>query len=303
MSAPLLFGQAPVIVVQTSGAVEYLPALSAESRRVFPGEQLPSDGFIRFAEGSRVKLLFQGQPQSLEQGGTYDIRELVRENTPKRSLNFIGRFWDFVSEGIFNSSNTNQLKEYHDRYSSRSGGIRGFGEKNYPITSFSLLHGRLEEDEVTFRWAPFSTDSIYQLLIYRQQDQVLRFQVLTRDTFLTLDLGRLYFKPGEVYYWLVRIDGPAGEETRSAERTFVVDPGAREQALTPVFSSPGYQSASESEQGLMEAYALEKQGLVYAADRRYRDLRQQFPDDGLIARLHVAFLARQATLEEAEKQR
>ncbi len=302
-----LTAQEKVIVLTTLGKVEYLPDRQSQPSRVTPGQELPSKGFIKFVDGGMTKLLLKGQPELLDKGGIYDLESLLREKSDRRQLNFISRFWRFVTEGVTSANDDKSLERYHEKYMTRSGGIKGWAKGEYGLAANVLIRGALVGQYVTFNWNAEADVSAYDLFIYRQSDDMLAFKASTPDTVFTLDFDQLYLNPGTAYYWMVtphQEDMPLPTNStapaqRSAALTFTFAPQALEETLAFHFEDPVYLNSTPEEQMLIEAYLLEDSGLFYDAGRRYERLLQAYPEDQLLRKLYASFLARQGILEKA----
>lgn len=300
--------QEKVIVLKTMGAVEYFPDRQSQPSRVIPGQELPSKGFIKFVEGSMTKLLLKGQPETLDRGGTYDLESLLREKGDRRQLNFISRFWKFVTEGVTSANNDESLERYHEKYMTRSGGIKGWAKGEYGLAANVLIRGKLAGQHITFSWNAEADAPAYDLFIYRQSDDLPAFKAGTPDTTFTVDFDQLYLEAETVYYWMVtphQEDLPLPTDAtspaqRSAALSFTFVPQALEETLAFHFEDPAYLNSTPEEQMLIEAYLLEDAGLLYDAGCRYERLLAAHPDDQLLHKLYASFLARQGTLEQAK---
>jgi len=299
-----------IIVVQTSGQVEFLSDQETQPSRVLPGQQIPGHGFIRFDDKAWAKLLYQGQTRQLEEAGTYDLATLFRKDTQTKGLGFMNRFWQFVTEGVSSADNSAQLEKYHQRYMDKAGGVKGYAEAGYGIAASSLTRAILAEPKVDFQWEPAAVQeddaSLYQFVIYRKVDDKLVFQALTTKNALSIDLSQFHVVPGDDYYWqVIRESGtgqkePAQRINQSAKVSFTFQPDALGAGLERLKADEDYRQADAVEKGLMEAATLEWEGLIYSADGIYRDLLALDGDNALVRKLYAAFLARNASLEESQ---
>lgn len=291
-----LFAQSNVIVVNASGKVEYQAKGQKESKRVIAGMQIPSSSTLKLNGGSKAKLLFAGSPIELNKKGRYDLKVLLEKQEAKKSRSFLSRFWNFINEGISNTSDDEKLRRYHQQYMEEAtGGISGFGKDDDQIRTYDLVQGVLAESVVDFQWQTEEAEAIFTFEVFDSESNELQFSAMTRDSFLHMDFTNIYLAPKREYYW--RVSTKLGEKLVQSEKKFFnVEPDTKQEILTTLDQIEGYELAEELEKQLMQSHVFEKEGLIYSSHSIYLELIHQYPENMLVKKLYKAFLARNNSL-------
>ena len=140
--AQFLLGQTNVVVVRTTGKVQYTDEQNKKMKNVLAGMEIPASSILNLGKGSTAKLLFSGKPIELKKKGKYELQLLLNNEKSKKQRSFFYRFWDFINEGISNTSDNEKLQKYHQKYMERvTGGISGFGNDARGIDAKGTVQG------------------------------------------------------------------------------------------------------------------------------------------------------------------
>ena len=297
----VLNGQEEVVVLQSSGKVQFLPAGNGKAQSVYPGTRLSINGKIKLPSGALAKLLYNGATYPLKGGRTYLLSEVLNQNGAGSGMSFTGRFWNFLSGSMKDTQNEKQLVENHRRYMEAvRAGVKGFAEKDYPIRSGRHLEGKMSGGTVRFAWTgPKETRAfLFKIRSNPEEQEILSAWV--RDSVFEVDPSQLALEPGGNYTWIVLTGADNEKAPRSAAHEFVFDPGAAEVMMTKLADNPEYRQAAPLEQQLMKAFMLEESEFFYEADRVYADAAKAFPGNALVRDTRAAFLSRTDRLDEAK---
>jgi hypothetical protein len=286
------------VVLHAVGQVQYFSTPKAAPKRVYPGLELQTSGRIRCLKGGSAKILYQGCTFSISGGRLQEISEVVKAATTSTQLGFTGRFWNFITESMQESESTEKLKKHHRRYMSKtSGSIKGYATTEHAIATSLLTMGKLPAANITFKWRNTKGSGPYTFMLTTENGAVVA-HLLTRDTFLTLDLEQLAMDFQGEYQWTVTRNN--GQES-SATLPFALTSKAVETAEQSLDKQEEFKTANASEQRLMVAYLLEQENCFYNANEVYQNLLAAEPQNILVSRLYAAFLARMDLLPEGNR--
>ena len=296
--------ESAIIVLSIKGQIEYMKDQSSEMQRLLPGMKISPSGAIKLADASKVSLLHHGKYIQLDEAGAYDLNTLIKKNDKALSMNFAGRFWNFVSDGLSHSDDKEDLNEYNEKLLSVAGGVQGFALDEPALKTIMPAGGKIGTDIVTFNWKRSKNPSVfYHFKIQHVDDEALVFKAVLRDTSITLDFGQLVFHPEEMYEWWVEeeIVGQENEMKSSDLRLFEYNPNGNKIYSKEAAQINEYKKADDFDKKWMEAIVMEQEDFVYDAYDRYSNLLLQNPDNLLIKKLFAAFLTRQGLTQEGEK--
>ena len=307
-----LFGQESqsFIVMDVAGLVNCVEYPGADQCDLVIGQTLGMEAVVSMTSGSTVRLLYGGQSISLKEAGNYPLKSLVTKR-PEKSTTFFKRFFNYVYEGIVNTSGPKQIEKYHELYLTQSsGGIKGFAGADYGISVTQPVMGNIIPSPLQFEWFSAGDSILYDFQILDYQTDGLIFKALLRDTSAVVHLEQLAIEPGRKYYWMVQqkrlgettIDFSLADDPymRSPKVEFVVS-GQEVSALTrTVETSEEYREAEGSDQLLMRAHALEEAGYPSMANEVLRNAMSIEPSNLLLRRVYAAFLIRQGLWDAAQ---
>ena len=290
------------IILYTKGKVEHQQSTGKKIKRVFPGIKIAPQGLIKCAKDANARLLYKGKTFEFRENSSNDLAKIASQTKSSKKLGFIARFWDFITDGINNTDDNEQLERYHRKYMEEtSGGIRGFAQRDYGIKAIPLLSGNLGTKKAQFKWHRLEGISTYIFQIKRKKDQSILLQASVQDTLLELDLSKFAIIEGEDYSWEVRLKNAADVKAKSAEIPFSYRPNGWHQVQEKLRTKGVYNNTNQIERFLMEAFELEKEQYYQAAEITYQGALKIAPRNNLVKKLHHAFLARMDALEEIPK--
>lgn len=302
---------AQFIVMNITGTVRYCEKPGAEQCELVPGQTLGPESVVTLPSGSTARLLFEDQSISLKEAGNYPLKSLAASQTPA-STSFMKRFFNYVYEGIVNTSGSKKIEEYHELYIPQSsGGIKGFAGGDYGIALTRPVAGNLPEGPVVFEWFTAGDQTLYDFQIIDFQTEGLLFKALLRDTSFSLDLSKLAIEPGRKYYWYVQlkslgemalgfplVDDPS---MRSPKVEIVMSGKGNSGLMNPLEASPEYLEAGESDRLLMKAQVFEEAQYIYEANETFLKAIELHPADPVLQRVYGAFLVRQGLWQSSQK--
>ncbi|MBK7870365.1 MAG: hypothetical protein IPJ74_06580 [Saprospiraceae bacterium] len=308
----LLFGQAAAqdadvfIVTGVSGKVNYLDKKSSKEQSLLPGQQLSPDATVILANNARANLVHKKKSVVLDKAGRFLLQTIANQNA-KESSGLINRFFDYIQEGVTNTSNAKKLEKYHEQYMTKaSGGVKGWAGGELGIIPSVPVAGVLNNASVTFAWFDTGDSSFYDFQILDYQTDGLIFKALLRDTFITVELQKLVLDAERKYKWVVQkkllgesavsftfSDDPGKS---SPEMEFVMNNGEMATVLASLEKEEEYQNADTINKKLMEALLLENNQYMYEAYLRFKEAQELVPDNQLVKNLRAVFLTRQGLL-------
>ena len=296
-----LSAQSKIAVTHTRGKVYYYAAQQNNPTQIRTGASLSTSGRVQCGSGATVTLLYKGKPTTFSDTKTHYLDDVAKAAGNTSSLNFMGRFWNFLS-GSMEGSEDNQSLEQHNKQTMESlhAGVKGYATADFVIQAGLMYEGNLSDKEVVFQWAaPEGARCCYRLS--RQTDDALIMSVWTRGNILHLNMADLALEDGGVYEWQIITHSVDPSAPHSRKMQFAYNPGKASKALAGAGSQPAFQEASPVEQQLMQAFALEENTFLYDACQLYMKMAADNPDDGLVKRAYAAFLARIDRVEEAKE--
>ncbi|MCB0524210.1 MAG: hypothetical protein H6576_04975 [Lewinellaceae bacterium] len=301
LMAPMaLWSQTYMTVTYTKGKVHYYAPQQKNPTSIYPGLSLSSEGKIQCEPDSKVKLLCKGKIYEYTDSKLHSLDEIARQANNSSSLSFIGRFWNFLTGSMDGTEDATHLQQHHEKsMESLRAGIKGYGSKEFEIQANLMYEGKLSNEEVTFMWSP-DMDTPFCFQLSRQADDEVIMVAWTKENYLSLKLADLTLSSGEAYEWQIITSKTDPKAPHSRKMQFVYDPEAAAKALSQLKAQSAYESASKTEQTLMELYTFETNSFYYDAYLGYQQLIGENPDDVLVKRAYAAFLARIDKMDEAQ---
>jgi hypothetical protein len=302
------------IVTSVSGEATTRLSSSQEERPLIPGP-VSKDATIILKRDARVNLMFDNRTVLLNEPGKFLVRDYVKANTPSgKKKSFFGRFFQFLSDGLTNTSNTKTMENYHEQYLNKSsGGIKGFAGTEFGILACTPVTGRMQaRSEVDFSWFSAGDSILYDFQIRDFQSDGLIYKAMVTDTTLGVPFNKLALEPGRKYYWMVEkkrlgalnpmfafTDDPA---QRSPKVEFVIDDAVVSESIKALEAMEEYQETDdEVTRLLMKAQYLEEQQAIYSAYQAYQEASQLDASNTLVKQALAAFLIRQGLVNAATK--
>ncbi|MFZ2898731.1 MAG: hypothetical protein WA004_08925 [Saprospiraceae bacterium] len=294
------------VVMSVKGNPTFKETASGTSRSLAPTQVLSPDAVVSLSAGSSVRLVYQGQQISLAEAGNYPLKSFA-SGKKQQSSSFVGRFFNYIYDGVVNTSGQKNIEEYHKHYITQSsGGIKGFAGGAFGVEILSAVTGSVAPGSALFQWFSSGDSVFYDFQIADYQNDGLVFKALLKDTSLAVDLGQLVLEPGRKYYWFVQLK-QLGESSlgfalvddpslRSPKMEFVLSDQPEQQVLQDLESYEEYKTASATERLLMAAQALEENRMIYAAQGAFLEAMEKEPGNPLARRVYGAFLIRQGLL-------
>jgi hypothetical protein len=297
------------VVMSVKGNPTFKETAGGVSRSLVPTQVLSPDAVVSLSAGSSVRLVYEGQQISLAEAGNYPLKSFA-SGKKQESSSFVGRFFNYIYDGVVNTSGQKNIEEYHKHYITQSsGGIKGFAGGAFGVELHSALTGSVAPGPVLFQWFPSGDSVFYDFQIADYQNDGLVFKALLKDTSIAVDLGQLVLEPGRKYYWFVQrkqlgeaslgfalVDDPA---LRSPKMEFVLSDRTGKEALQNLEAYDEYKGSSEAERLLMTAQVLEENKMIYAAQLAFQDAMSKDPGNPLARRVYAAFLIRQGLMRAA----
>ena len=307
-----LHAQSDQFVVRSlSGVVNCVEHPGADQHRLVNGQTLGLEAVVSLSPGASLHLLYNDQSISLKEVGNYPLKTLAADRS-KESSSFLRRFFNYVYEGIVNTSGPKQIERYHQQYLTQSsGGIKGFAGADYGITITQPVMGNLIPTSMRFDWFSAGDSVLYDFQIIDYQTDGLIFKALLRDTSMVVNLQQLAVEPGRKYYWMVwqkqlgeiTFGFPLADDPyrRSPKMEFVVSGLQVQDLASDLERSDEYKSADETDRLLMLAQVLEEANYPAEANRVLTGALEQESGNLLLRKVYAAFLIRQGLWETAKK--
>ncbi|MCB9283503.1 MAG: hypothetical protein H6563_05460 [Lewinellaceae bacterium] len=300
------------VVRSITGVVNCVEHPGADQHRLVHGQTLGLDAVVSLSSGASVHLLYKDQSISLEEAGNYPLKTLAADRS-KESSSFLRRFFNYVYEGIVNTSGPKQIEKYHEQYLTQSsGGIKGFAGADYGVTITQPVMGNLIPQSMAFEWFSAGDSILYDFQIIDYQTDGLIFKALLRDTSLVVNLQQLAVEPGRKYYWVVwqkrlgetTLGFPLADDPyrRSPKMEFVVSGMQVQDLAMDLKATDEYKNADETDRSLMLAQVLEEANYPAQANQVLLGALEKEPGDPLIRKVYAAFLIRQGLWEAAQRQ-
>lgn len=307
-----LFAQSDQFVVMSvKGNVTFKETAGGVSRGLVPTQVLTADAVVTLSAGSSARLVYQGRQVSLSETGNYPLKSFA-SGKKQESSSFVNRFFNYIYDGVINTSGSKNIEEYHKHYITQSsGGIKGFAGGAFGVEVCSALTGSVAPGPVRFQWFSSGNSAFYDFQIADYQNDGLVFKALLKDTSITVDLGQLVLEPGRKYYWFVQrkqlgeaslgfalVDDPA---LRSPKLEFALSDRSAPGVVQNLEAFEEYNASSEAERLLMAAQALEENRMIHAAQLTFLDAIGKDPGNPLARRVYAAFLIRQGLWQAAQE--
>lgn len=297
------------VVMSVKGNATFKETAGGTSRSLVPTQVLSTDAVVSLSAGSSVRLVCEGQQISLSEAGNYPLKSFA-SGKKRESSSFVGRFFNYIYDGVVNTSGQKNIEEYHKLYITQSsGGVKGFAGGAFGVELQSALTGSVAPGPVLFQWFSSGDSVFYDFQIADYQNDGLVFKALLKDTSIVADLGQLVLEPGRKYYWFVQrkqlgetslgfalVDDPS---LCSPKMEFVLSGPTAREVVQSLEAYEEYTGASATERLLMSAQVLEENRMIYAAQQAFLDAMEKDPGNQLARRVYAAFLIRQGLLRAA----
>lgn len=302
LSAAIPAQEAEAVIIYLTGKATYFEEGSQRSKAVYPGNRLAINGSLRAEGEGLVKLLYEGQTFVIRDNKIYRLSDLLQQTLGGSNIGFLNRFWSFLTSSMQASKDEKALEENHRRYMETVyAGVQGWATSSFALKGDRWCSGQLGPDTVTFRWKGMLPDQILRFRLLQNADEnqlVLSAQL--RDSAFSLDLSQLALTPLLRYEWEVLSTDDVAASPRSERLAFVYNPEGMAETLADLTAFQEYQEAAPIEQGLMQAFALERADFFKAALDVYRSLLLEHPQNQLSRDCYAAFLARMDDLGAAK---
>ncbi|MBK7406990.1 MAG: hypothetical protein IPJ40_02300 [Saprospirales bacterium] len=303
-------GTQSFIVMSVIGTVHCVEYPGADQSRLVQGQALGMEAVVSLTTGASARLLYQDQSITLKEAGNYPLKSLVA-NLPSNSSSFLKRFFNYVYEGIVNTSGSKQIEKYHELYLTQSsGGIKGFAGADYGISLTQPVMGNIIPFPARFEWFSAGDSVLYDFHIVDFQTDGLIFKALLRDTVIVVNLEQLAVEPGRKYYWVVQqkrlgemaIGFPLADDPymRSPKVEFVISNQQLSDLTKDLEASEAYKNGVEIDRFLMMAQTMEEANYPSWANRILLEALGKEPANPLIRKVYAAFLIRQGLWEAAQ---
>lgn len=302
LSATLAAQEAEAVIIYLTGKATYFEEGSQRGRAVYPGARLAINGSLRTEGEGMLKLLYEGETFSIRDNKIYPLADLLQRAVGGSNIGFLNRFWSFLTGSMQASKDEKALEENHRRYMETVyAGVQGWAASSFSLKGDRWCSGQLGNDTVTFRWKGMLANQVLRFRLLQNADEnqlVLSAQL--RDSAFALDLSQLALTPLARYEWEVLSTDDVAASPRSERLAFVYNPEGMAEALADLAAFQEYQEAAPIEQGLMQAFALERADFFKAALDVYRSLQIAHPQNQLSRDCYAAFLARMDDLGAAK---
>ena len=303
----------PVVVVSTTGKVEYRTADGALKLKPKAGSLLQDSGTLGVKDAGRVLLYTGGRFQEIVGSADQKVAAAISPKSDMKSNNFDVTFGRYIEsalglaavnfdKGMFWASMTEPKKngdgwatvlaatgdpaqeESDTRKKTRSGW--GSGGNTWKAL---LPFGYVQAAQTRFTWDKPEGAGESRLDIFDLNNNVI-YSVQTDKNTTLIDLSKLNLQEGDLYTW--RVESPANGNLRSAPLTFTI--GSAEELKVPMkrASKTSISPTYTEVKGLMEAVALEQGEWYYEAEQAYARLLKANTDNNLTRMMYAAFLTR-----------
>lgn len=274
-------------VITCKGLVVYENS-DGSTKEVVPGTKIQAEGSLTLSENSMVKIISKDRPQKLQAPGTYDLAELYF-SSDKKSMSFTGKFWNYLMKGLNKSDSKSEIKKYGKQ--SAAGGVKGFNsvrESEVKITS--PVVGKVSGLPIAFEWE--GEKSVFK--IFDTKNQVV-FESAVSLPKIEIEESDIQLTPG-TYYWQVSSGGKT-----SPIIPFEYQPVENSQIESQLSRITDYVEGDELEKSWIRAVVYEMEGYNYEAGQMYKALIDAHPEDLLIRKLYIMYLAKNGNTLEAQK--
>lgn len=268
------------IVLECQGKVKYTMPGDTILRPLKLGSTISRDWQLILAENERVDLLQGMILFTFNKPGKHDLKATL----PARPLanrggvtgDFYSRINSIVSMASFESGIA-ERKKAKEATPATPEKKRAKGKSKKKELPYIPTKGFLLPRNTEFRWdSPTGKPGKWIFQIYDLKTDSLIWQEETRHTDHTFDLSKPIFKPLQRYYW--KVSPKANPAETITKQEFVVAPADLDkEAILNVAQERDYMQAGPYAKALWEAYAMETAGMIYEADRRYRELMAKTP--------------------------
>lgn len=258
------------------------------SKEVVPGTKIEAKGSLTVSENSMVKIICKDRPQKLQTPGTYDLSELYF-SSDKKSMSFTGKFWNYLMKGLYSSDSKAEISKYGNQ--SAAGGIKGFSSiASSEVKILSPVVGKVSSLPIEFEWE--GENSNFRILDSKNQ---VVLEKTMKNPKLKVTNADIKLYPG-TYYWQVK----NGEKT-SPIIPFEYQPIENSKIESKLERITDYVEGDELEKSWIRAVVYEMEDYNYEAGKMYLSLINAHPDDLLIRKLYIMYLAKNGKTNEAKK--
>lgn len=284
-----LWGQT-VIVRSVTGQAQHAADCSQFSRRIAPGDRLPTTGCLRLSGDAHAILLFEGRIIIPQAGTDSRLSDLVSRALKSPEESFLANLGRFIMRSMADSESEASLKAVTAGVREKRAGIRGAASQEAPIHAGLNAEGEVGIEYVSFYWEDEQPSEEYIFRLVRQMDrQLMLEQKLAGNTFVP-GKGKLALKPGESYTWQVR---SAKDPKRQSERlTFTYTPDGARSVIDRVDAGTAGTAVDPLDRLISRAAALEEAGYKADAAALWEEALKDHAGDALVRGLAASFFAR-----------
>ena len=264
--------------------------------RVLSGAKIKPEGKLILGDGSRVKLICKDRPYTIHEKGEYDLVKIY-SGSANQSMSFTGKFWNFIMDGLRKSDSKSDLKAYRKKYSTVSGGIKGYSSKNGEIKITNPYSGKITHCSMQINWADSSSvkrnGEDYTISIINADDRYIVFKREVAGTGYLLKESECNMILGNNYY--IRVEGASESFDEISLEYVQMDTAKVNRRLSSLLD---FDKSSPIEKQWMRATVLEMEGYVIDADAIYKDLLSKNLNDGFVNKLYNLFLTRNNQIDK-----
>jgi hypothetical protein len=267
--------------------------------KVVSGAKIKPEGKLILEDGSRVKLICKDRPYTIHEEGEYDLVQIY-SGSANQSMSFTGKFWNFIMDGLRKSDSKSDLKAYHKKYSTVSGGIKGYSSKNGEIKLTNPYSGKITHCNLQIEWADTSSvkrnGADYTISILNADDRFVVFKKEVNGTGYLLKENECNMILGNNYY--IRVENACKSFDEISLEYVQMDTAKVNRRLSSLLD---YDKSSPIEKQWMRATVLEMEGYVIDADAIYKNLLSENQNDGFVNKLYNLFLTRNNQIDKVNE--
>jgi len=297
------FGQATsqFLVLYANQADGIVYTVDGEQRRVYQGQNYPSQGSFQLENGSWLNLLYAGQKRRLDGPGKIDLSGLAESMEQQPKGTFLGRFFRFIGNSVDKTEDSDHLEKYYREFLTNArAAIKGFGTQEVGIGGPTYFSGFLADPIITFRWDSVGTTEGYRFEIRNRDNGAPVLSVRTNSNMLTLHLEELQLIDRLDYEWQVFANVDEKQQASQAF-PFVYDPAEIDAFIEALAMEDDYEDLEDYEWPLLIVFKMEEASFLHPAYEQYKFLIDLEPDNQLYKKLFAAFLVRMNDYTQASK--
>lgn len=284
-------------VISCSGKITHVT--KDKEVKVVSGAKIKPEGVLILDSNSKVKLICKDKPYTIHEKGEYDLVEIYT-GSANQSMTFTGKFWNFIMDGLRKSDSKTDLKAYHKKYTTVSGGIKGYASKNGDIKLSNPYAGKITHCDLQVEWkdsrAKNEKSNVYTISVLNADDKFAVFKKEVDNSAYHLQQDECNMILGYNYY--IRVEDNGGSFDEVLLEYVQMDTSKVNRRLNSLLD---YEYSSEKEKKWMRATVLEMEGYVIEADTIYKELLSKNKDDGFVNKLYNLFLTRNNQIDKVNE--